>query len=69
MPAVLDVVAGAGDLDAWHILLNQPFHRARPPEAVLRRFWGTTSGRKDKYAALLTAALEPGRCRRRWPAC
>ena len=61
MPAVLDVVAGAGDLDAWHILLNQPFHRDRPPEAVLRRFWGTTSGRKDKYAALLTAALEPAR--------
>lgn len=61
MPAVLDVVAGAGDLDAWHILLNQPFHRGRPEAAVLRRFWGTTSGRKDKYAALLTAALEPAR--------
>jgi hypothetical protein len=59
MPAVLDVVAEAGDLEAWHILLNQPFHRARPPAAVLRRFWGTTSGRKDKYAALLTAALDP----------
>ncbi len=59
MPAVLDVVAAAGDLDAWHILLNQPFHRTRPPAAVLQRFWGTTSGRKDKYAALLTAALEP----------
>jgi hypothetical protein len=59
IPAVLDVVAAAGDLDAWRILLNQPFHRARPQAAVLRRFWGTTSGRKDKYAALLTAALEP----------
>ena len=59
MPAVLDVVAAAGDLEAWHILLNQPFHRERPPAAVLRRFWGTTSGRKDKYAALLSAALDP----------
>jgi hypothetical protein len=59
IPAVLEVVAAAGDLDAWHILLNQPFHRARPQDAVLRRFWGTTSGRKDKYAALLSAALEP----------
>jgi hypothetical protein len=59
MPVVLDVVAAAGDLEAWHILLNQPFHRERPPAAVLRRFWGTTSGRKDKYAALLTAALHP----------
>ena len=61
MPAVLDVVAAAGDLDAWHILLNQPYHRSRPPAAVLRRFWGTTSGRKEKYAALLTAALTPAR--------
>ncbi|MDZ5622310.1 hypothetical protein SFC88_15820 [Nocardioides sp. HM23] len=61
IPAVLDVVAAAGDLDAWRILLNQPFHRTRPQDAVLRRFWGTTSGRKDKYAALLTAALEPAR--------
>lgn len=54
----LEVVAEAGDLAAWQILCNQPFHRARPAEAVLRRFWGTTSGRKDKYAALLTAALD-----------
>jgi hypothetical protein len=59
IPRVLEVVAAAGDLDAWHILLNQPFHRARPQAAVLRRFFGTTSGRKDKYAALLTAALDP----------
>ena len=61
IPRVLEVVAAAGDLDAWHILLNQPFHRERPQAAVLRRFWGTTSGRKDKYAALLAAALEPDR--------
>jgi hypothetical protein len=54
----LEVVAVAGDLPAWQILCNQPFHRERPAEAVLRRFWGTTSGRKDKYAALLTAALD-----------
>ncbi len=38
IPRVLEVVAAAGDLDAWHILLNQPFHRARPQAAVLRRF-------------------------------
>ena len=59
IPRVLQVVAAAGDLDAWHILLNQPFHRGRPEPAVLRRFFGTTSGRKDKYAALLAAALDP----------
>ena len=54
----LQVVEAAGDLPAWQILCNQPYHRHRPTEAVLRRFWGTTSGRKDKYAALLTAALD-----------
>lgn len=54
----LDVVAAAGDLAAWHILCNQPFHRDRPTTDVLRRFWGTTSGRKEKYAALLAAALD-----------
>jgi len=59
IPQVLDVVAAAGDLDAWHTLRSQPFHRGRAEAAVLRRFFGTTSGRKDKYAALLTAALEP----------
>lgn len=58
-PKVLEVLEAGGDLDAWHILLNQPFHRGRPEAAVLRRFWGTTSGRKDKYAALLAAALSP----------
>ncbi|WP_344773197.1 TOPRIM nucleotidyl transferase/hydrolase domain-containing protein [Nocardioides panacisoli] len=57
----LDVVAAAGDLPAWHILCNQPFHRERPAAEVLRRFWGTTSGRKEKYAALLAAALDPDR--------
>ncbi|HWJ82765.1 MAG TPA: hypothetical protein VNS55_11055 [Nocardioides sp.] len=61
VPAVLEVVAAAGDLRAWEILCNQPFHRERSEAAVLRRFFGTTSGRKEKYAALLTAALEPDR--------
>lgn len=61
IPQVLEVVAAAGDLDAWLTLRNQPFHRARPESAVLRRFFGTTSGRKDKYAALLAAALHPDR--------
>ncbi|KAA1426517.1 TOPRIM nucleotidyl transferase/hydrolase domain-containing protein [Nocardioides antri] len=60
VPRVLDVVAAAGDLAAWHILCNQPFHRGRAETAVLRRFFGTTSGRKEKYAALLAAVLDPG---------
>lgn len=59
VPRVLDVVAAGGDLESWHILRNQPFHRGRAEQAVLRRFFGTTSGRKEKYAGLLTAALGP----------
>jgi hypothetical protein len=54
--AVLDVVADAGDLEQWELLTRQPFHRDRPDAAVLRRFMGTTSGRKIRYAELLVAA-------------
>ena len=61
VPRVLEVVEAAGDLASWEILCNQPYHRDRPETAVLRRFFGTTSGRKEKYAALLAAALDPGR--------
>lgn len=62
VPAVLDVVAAAGELERWEILTRQPFHRERPEEAVLRRFMGTTSGRKIRYAGLLVeAAVELGR--------
>lgn len=61
LPAVLEIVEAAGDLAAWRTLCNQPFHRERDRRAVLRRFFGTTSGRKHKYAALLAAALDPDR--------
>lgn len=66
---VLEVVAQAGDLGLWQTLRNQPYHRERPEPAVLRRFFGTTSGRKDKYAALLTAALDPARAPAPLAAC
>jgi len=56
VPAVLDVVAAAGELEAWQILTNQPFHRDRPAPEVLRRFMGTTGGRKLRYAGLLVEA-------------
>jgi hypothetical protein len=56
VPAVLDVVAAAGELELWGTLTNQPFHRERPASAVLRRFMGTTSGRKIRYAGLLVEA-------------
>ena len=56
---VHDVIAAAGDGASYAILTHQPFHRGRPEREVLRRFMGTTSGRKLKYAELLTAALTP----------
>ena len=56
---VHEVIARAGDAASYAILRNQPFHRERAEQDVLRRFMGTTSGRKLKYAGLLTAALTP----------
>lgn len=52
----LTVVEAAGDLELWQRLTRQPAHRERPPATVLRRFLGTTSGRKLRYAELLVEA-------------
>jgi hypothetical protein len=57
---VTEIIDAAGDAAAWRTLQHQPFHRGRAPEEVLRRFMGTTSGRKLRYAGLLAAALAPG---------
>jgi len=54
---VIEVIEAAGDLASYHSLRQQPFHRHRPEAEVLRRFMGTTSGRKLHYAGLLVAAL------------
>jgi hypothetical protein len=58
MRAALALVEAAGDLGAWETLCRQPYHRDRPAGLVLRRFLGTTSGRKHRYAALLVEALD-----------
>jgi hypothetical protein len=55
---VLDVIEVAGDAASYRTLRTQPFHRDRPESDVLRRFMGTTSGRKIRYAGLLAAALD-----------
>jgi hypothetical protein len=55
---VLAVVEQHGDLPAYRILQRQPAHRDSTDEARLRRFLGTTSGRKREYAGLLVAALD-----------
>ena len=59
--AVIDAIEAAGDLASYHSLRQQPFHRYRPETEVLRRFMGTTSGRKLRYAGLLVTALRHDR--------
>jgi hypothetical protein len=58
VPAVEDVIAAASDLGAWRTMQKQPHHRGRDVEAQLRRFMGTHSGRKERYARLLVDALD-----------
>lgn len=57
---VLDVVAAQGEDRSFAALRQQPAHRDRPVEDVLRRFMGSRSGRKATYARLLVEALPLG---------
>jgi hypothetical protein len=58
-PRALDVLAAQGELTAFRVLQGQPAQRARAVEAQLHRFLGVASGRKERLAAPLTAALAP----------
>ena len=55
------VVEAAGDLPSLRRMRQQPAQLGRPPQAQLRRFIGTRSGRKSRYAHLLVDALDPDR--------
>lgn len=55
--AVLDALADHGDLARFRAFQRQPFQRPRPLDAQLRRFLGTTSGRKLLYATRLAAVV------------
>ncbi|MEV4845954.1 TOPRIM nucleotidyl transferase/hydrolase domain-containing protein [Micromonospora matsumotoense] len=55
---VEDVLATEGDLPRFRVFQNQPAQRGRSVERQLRRFLGTTSGRKARYAAALVHALD-----------
>jgi hypothetical protein len=59
--AVEQVIAAAGEEPTWRRMRSQPAQRGRPVEAQLRRFMGTRSGRKERYAALLVDALDLSR--------
>ena len=54
---VQKVLAEQGDLDRFRTFQHQPAHRGEAERDQLRRFLGTTAGRKIAYATHLTAAL------------
>lgn len=56
--AVEQVVDAQGELGAFRTLQKQPVWRGRPTEEQLRRFLGSSGGRKIRYARLLVEALE-----------
>ncbi|MGY1772653.1 TOPRIM nucleotidyl transferase/hydrolase domain-containing protein [Blastococcus sp. SYSU D00813] len=53
------VAAAQGEARALAAFRRQPAQRGRPPEAQLRRWLGTTSGRKARYARALVEHLDP----------
>jgi hypothetical protein len=55
------VVDAQGDLGSFRTLQKQPQWRVRAPEEQLRRFMGSGSGRKIRYARLLVDALDLSR--------
>jgi hypothetical protein len=59
--AVLNVLKAEGDDRTFQTFQRQPAQRARPVEQQLRRFMGTISGRKERYARSLVDALDLAR--------
>ncbi|BCJ33020.1 hypothetical protein Athai_05230 [Actinocatenispora thailandica] len=59
IPAVERIIADAGELRSLQTLRRQPAQRDWTEVAILRRFVGTRSHRKLRYATLLASALDP----------
>jgi hypothetical protein len=57
--AVERVVEAQGEGGSFRTFQQQPAWRGRSPQEQLRRFIGTHSGRKARYARLLAGALDP----------
>jgi hypothetical protein len=57
--AVERVVEAQGEGGSFRTFQQQPAWRGRSPQEQLRRFIGTHSGRKARYARLLADALDP----------
>jgi hypothetical protein len=60
-PRVERVIAAEGELASFRTLQSQPAQRGRTVEQQLRRFLGSGSGRKTRYATLLVEALDLNR--------
>jgi predicted ATP-dependent endonuclease of OLD family len=56
--AVERVLDAQGDLEAFRTFQKQPAWRGRTAEEQLRRFIGTTSGRKIQSGAMMVGALD-----------
>ena len=57
-PAIEELLAAEGDLTSFRTLQKQPAWRGRPAGEQLRRFFGSGSGRKIRYARILVEAVE-----------
>ncbi|WP_211262226.1 TOPRIM nucleotidyl transferase/hydrolase domain-containing protein [Nitriliruptor alkaliphilus] len=58
--AVMEVIAAQREHAAFETFRKQPAQRGRAVDAQLRRFIGTRSGRKLRYARAMVEALDPG---------
>lgn len=59
--AVEQVVASCGELRSFRTFQRQPAHQQQSVSQQLRRFMGTRSGRKSRYARLLAGAVRLAR--------
>ncbi|MBO0803064.1 MAG: ATP-dependent endonuclease [Nocardiopsaceae bacterium] len=59
--ATEDVIASQGESRRLETFRKQPAQQGRPADAQLRRFMGTRSGAKERYASALASALDPAR--------
>jgi hypothetical protein len=57
-PSLERVVEAQGELGSFRTFQKQPAQQGKTTEEQLRRFIGTRSGRKIRYAALLVEALD-----------
>jgi hypothetical protein len=55
------IIEAEEELESFRILQRQPAQRGRSTQDQLRRFMGSRSGRKYRYAGLLAGAVDLGR--------